>query len=81
MNPPSDEADPNFKVGDIFRIPGVRGFLVWQITGLEFGAEGHENLVSLRRLDMKPGNIQGKTQELSCVPYEILARLPAERIQ
>lgn len=62
--------------GDILRLPMGLGFSVWKITGAHIGASGHEDLITLCRLDKHPGSAHGHEVSEYKVPSEILLTHP-----
>lgn len=66
------------QVGSIIRLPNPapNNHSLWKVTGIHHGASQHENLVSIRRLDLNPGSAFGKTQPDSIIPMAILGTHP-----
>jgi hypothetical protein len=66
------------EVGSILRLPSPapHNHSIWRVTGIHYGATQCENLVTIRRLDMRPGSAYGKTQEESIVPMAIIGTHP-----
>lgn len=64
--------------GDCFRLKmkGSHGFYVWKITGLHYGALGHENLITFKLLSGPSGSAYGKTVKECVVPLEMLRTHP-----
>lgn len=62
------------EVGAIIRLKsqGAAHHSIWKVVGIHYGASLQENLVSITRLDLNPGDAYGKVQKESIVPMAIL---------
>lgn len=73
-------------VGDVIRLKTGSGtntrFKVWQITGIHLGALNHEDIISLKRLDVSLGSAYGSTVSESLMPMDLLTSHPyVEKIE
>jgi hypothetical protein len=61
-----------FECGRILRIQVGQRYNVWKITGVFLGGVDTEGYATLRRLDVMPGDVYGRTVRESVVPIDIL---------
>lgn len=84
---PIDElvSKPSFRTGDIIRLKIGTGtdtkFRIWKITGIHLSAVNHEDLVSLKPLEINSGSIYGVTVPENLVPLELLTSHPCIEIE
>lgn len=62
-----------YTVGRIVRLETLLGrYHLWKITGVHYGETQSENLVSLQRLDVNPGNAFGQIMTNTIAPLCLL---------
>ena len=70
-----------YTVGGTIRLKRGHGFRVWKITGIHYGGLGHEDLVSIRPLDVSFGSAFGQALTDAVLPLHMLTSHPyVERV-